>query len=96
MSVLNDYSLVVRDREGNIMPLSKEGRRKVAESRLISYKPPVILHPGKQLIRDLVITDIYDFRPGNGYTITVYRILERGCKLDCGLALPYRFERRVG
>lgn len=72
-SVLNDYSLVVRDREGNIMPLSKEGRRKVVESRLISYKPPVILHPGEQLMRDLVITEIYDFRPGNAYTITVYR-----------------------
>jgi len=71
--VLIDYSFVVKDRESNVLPRSEQGRRRILESGMISHKPPMILRPGEQVMKQLVITDIYDFRPGEVYTITVYR-----------------------
>ncbi len=72
-NVLIDYSFAVKDGEGKALPPSESGRRKMLESRMISYKPPLVLNPGEQVMRQLVITEIYDFRPRQIYTITIYR-----------------------
>ena len=72
-NVLIDYSFAVKDGEGKALPPSERGRKKMLESRMISYKPPLVLNPGEQVMRQLVITEIYDFRPREIYTITVYR-----------------------
>lgn len=83
-NVLIDYSFVVKDREGNALAPSEVGRRKILESGMISYKPSLVLRPGEQLMRQLVITEIYDFRPRQVYTITVYRriSLDKGKTLE--------------
>jgi len=72
-NVLLDYSFVVKDGEGKVQPPSAGGEKRMLESRMISYKPALILNPQEQLTRQLVITEIYDFRPREVYTITVYR-----------------------
>jgi hypothetical protein len=72
-NVLIDYSFVVKDGEGKVLPPSEGGRKKMLESRIISYKPPLVLNSQEQLTRQLVITEIYDFRPREVYTITVHR-----------------------
>jgi len=71
--VLIDYSFMVKDREGNVLTPSEVGRRKILESGLVSHKPAMVLSPGEQVMRQLVITEIYDFRPRELYTITVHR-----------------------
>jgi len=71
--VLIDYSFVVKDRESNVLPPSEKGRRRILELGMISHKPPIVLRPAEQVMRQLAITDIYDFRPSEVYTITVYR-----------------------
>ena len=83
-NVLIDYSFVVKDRRGNVLAPSEEGRKKMLESRMVSHKPPMILRPEEQVMRQLVITEIYDFRPGEVYTITVYRriSLDKGKTLE--------------
>src|SRR6267143_3609669 len=83
-NVLIDYSFVVKDRRGNVLAPSEEGRKKMLESRMVSHKPPMILRPGEQVMRQLVITEIYDFRPREVYTITVYRriSLDKGKTLE--------------
>jgi len=60
--VLNDYSFVVKNQAGNMVPPSEEGRRKIFESRAVSHRYFVALRPGEQVMRQLVITEIYDFR----------------------------------
>ena len=71
--VLIDYSFVVKDREGNVLKPSERGRRKILESGLVSHKPALVLRPGEQVMRQLVISEIYDFWPREVYTITVHR-----------------------
>jgi hypothetical protein len=71
--VLIDYSFMVKDREGSVLRPSEVGRRKILESGLVSHKPAMVLSPGKQVMKQLVITEIYDFRPREVYTITVHR-----------------------
>lgn len=72
-NVLLDYSFLVKDGEGKVVPPSEGGKKRMLESRMISYKPALVLNPQEQLTRQLVITEIYDFRPREVYTITVYR-----------------------
>src|SRR6266403_4962834 len=72
-NVLIDCSFAVKDGEGKALPPSERGRKKMLESGMISYKPPLVLNPGEQVMRQLVITEIYDFRPRELYTITVHR-----------------------
>jgi hypothetical protein len=82
--VLNDYSFVVKDRDGNVVPPSEEGRRKIFESRAVSHRNFVVLRPGEEVTRELVITDVYSFRPGKVYTITILRriSLDKGKTLE--------------
>jgi hypothetical protein len=72
-NVLIDYSFVIKDRKGKVLPPSEGGRRKFLESGLISHKPPLVLRPGEPVMRQLVITEIYNFTAREVYTITVYR-----------------------
>jgi len=81
--VLNDYSFVVKSRDGNVVPPSEGGRRKIFESRAVSHRYFVVLRPGEQVMRQLVITEIYDFRPREVYTI----IVNRRISLDKGKTL---------
>lgn len=74
-NVLFDYSFVVKDGEGKVLSPSAGGEKRMLESGMISYKPALVLKPQEQLTRQLVITEIYNFRPREVYTITVYRRL---------------------
>ena len=71
--VLNDYSFVVKGRDGKSLSPSEEGRIKILESRMISHRDIVVLQPGEKVTRELVITDVYNFRPSEVYTITIGR-----------------------
>lgn len=71
--VLNDYSFVVKDREGNVLPPSEVGRREILKSGMISHRYFVDLPPGQQVTRQLVVTDVYSLKPGEVYTITIQR-----------------------
>jgi len=78
--VLNDYSFVVKGRDGEVLSPSEEGRMRILESRMISHRDIVVLQPGEKVTRELVITDVYNFRPGEVYKITI----ERRISLDKG------------
>ena len=40
---------------------------------MISHRDIVVLQPGEKVTRELVITDVYNFRPSEVYTITIGR-----------------------
>jgi len=71
--ILRDYSIVITDREGYPLRATEEGQEIILASGWVSHRDSVTLHPREQIKKQIVISDIYDFKPGQIYTIRVER-----------------------
>lgn len=90
--VLRDYSFVVKDQEGHVVSPTEEGQRKIGESLFVSHRTVVTIRPGEEVKRQLVLTEIYDLKPGVTYIIYIARqiSLDRGKTLEQIRSNPVR------
>ena len=78
--VLRDYKFTIRDSEGHIIAPTPAGQEKIYASLFVSHRDSVTLQPRQQVKRSLILTEIYDLKPGRVYEI----FLERHLSLDKG------------
>jgi hypothetical protein len=71
--ILRDYSIIITDREGHPVQPTEKGQNIIFASGWVSHRDLVTLHPGEQVKKQIVITEIYNFRPREIYTIQVER-----------------------
>jgi len=78
--VLRDYKFVITEPDGHIVSPTAEGQQKIFQLFFVLPRDSVTLPPGEQVLRQLILTDIYDLKPGRFYSA----FLERHLSLDSG------------
>jgi hypothetical protein len=78
--VLRDYKFIITEVDGHIVSPTAEGQQKINASLFVSHRDSVTLHPGEQVKRQLILTDIYELKPGRLYSV----FLERHLSFDKG------------
>jgi len=78
--VLRDYKFTIRDLDGHIVSPTAEGQQKIYASLFVSHRDSVTLHPRQETERSLILSEIYDLKPGRVYEV----FLERHLSLDRG------------
>jgi hypothetical protein len=73
--VLRDYSLIVTDQAGHQIKPTKKGQQVMFSASWASHRTPVTLHPGEKVTRSITISDIYDLKTGQPYSITIERVI---------------------
>jgi isopentenyldiphosphate isomerase len=71
--VLRDYSIFVKDQRGKLLSPTEKGQKILFEAGWVSHRTSVTIHPGQELVKEIVLTDLYNFRIGSVYTISVQR-----------------------
>lgn len=72
-NVLHDYSFLIKDHRGNIVRPTEAGQQKLLEYGIVGHRYSKTLHPREEIRNQLVITEIYDFKPGEAYSVNVVR-----------------------
>lgn len=71
--VLRDYSIFVKDQRGKLLSPTEKGQKIFFEAGWVSHRTSVTIHPGQELVKEIGLTDLYNFRIGSVYTISVQR-----------------------
>jgi hypothetical protein len=90
--VLRDYSIFVKDQRGQLLSPTEKGKKILFAVGWVSHRTSRTLHPGEELVKEIVLSDIYHFRIGSVYTIFVRRKItaEDGRKVEEVRANPVR------
>ncbi|HEU0251562.1 MAG TPA: hypothetical protein VFR12_00935 [Pyrinomonadaceae bacterium] len=70
---LTDYVIEVTDRQNKPVRLTDAGQKLWLASRMISRKPPIVLHPGDEMTNRIVLSEIYDLKRNGVYAVIVKR-----------------------
>lgn len=74
---LADYQIEITNEQGKRISLTEKGLQELLLASFISHRGSVKLRPGEELKDQLNISDMYEMKAGNRYSITIRRTVPK-------------------